>query len=121
MIWICVGGALGSALRYGLQHYFGNVLGLNLPWGTLIANLFGSFLIGVVYAVFDRFPEFDFRWKFFLASGFCGGFTTFSTFSYEILEMFKTGNYILFSAYTILTFIGGFGLAFAGFWLVKTI
>ncbi|TQE55724.1 fluoride efflux transporter FluC, partial [Leptospira borgpetersenii] len=53
------GGAIGSVFRYLLQYWFGNVLGFALPWGTLTANLLGSFVIGTVYALFDRFPVLD--------------------------------------------------------------
>ncbi|MGE8712303.1 fluoride efflux transporter FluC, partial [Leptospira interrogans] len=87
--------------------------------GTLTANLLGSFLIGVVYAVSDRFPLFDPQWKFLLASGFCGGFTTFSTFSYETFQMLKSGHYILFLGYICLSVVGGIGFAFAGVWMIK--
>ncbi|PJZ57550.1 fluoride efflux transporter CrcB [Leptospira barantonii] len=120
LLWIGLGGALGSVFRYLLQYGFGNVLGLALPWGTLTANLFGSFLIGIIYAIFDRFPILDPQWKFFLASGFCGGFTTFSTFSYETLQMFKSGHYGLFFGYIGLSVIGGIALALVGVWTVRS-
>ncbi|PJZ30670.1 fluoride efflux transporter CrcB [Leptospira kmetyi] len=120
LLWIGLGGALGSVFRYLLQYWFGTVLGFTLPWGTLTANLFGSFLIGIVYAMFDRFPAFDPQLKFFLASGLCGGFTTFSTFSYETLQMFRTGNYGLFFGYIGLSVIGGIALALVGVWTVKS-
>lgn len=120
LLWIGLGGALGSVFRYLLQYWFGTVLGFTLPWGTLTANLFGSFLIGIIYAMFDRFPAFDPQLKFFLASGLCGGFTTFSTFSYETLQMFRTGNYILFFAYIVVSVLGGIGLALFGVWVGKS-
>ncbi len=119
LFWISFGGALGSVFRYLVQYCFGSILGLTLPWGTLTANLFGSFLIGIIYAIFDRFPLLDPQWKFFLASGFCGGFTTFSTFSYETLQMFKSGHYGLFCGYIGLSVFGGIGLALFGVWVGK--
>ncbi|AKP27174.1 putative fluoride ion transporter CrcB [Leptospira interrogans serovar Manilae] len=119
LLLIAFGGAIGSVFRYLLQYWFGNVLGYSLPWGTLTANLLGSFLIGVVYAISDRFPLFDPQWKFLLASGFCGGFTTFSTFSYETFQMLKSGHYILFLGYICLSVVGGIGFAFAGVWMIK--
>ncbi|EMY79265.1 protein CrcB [Leptospira weilii serovar Ranarum str. ICFT] len=119
LLLIGFGGAIGSIFRYLLQYWFGTFLGLTLPWGTLSANLLGSFIIGIVYALFDRFPILDPQWKFLLASGLCGGFTTFSTFSYETFQMFKTGNYILFFGYIGLSVFGGIGFAFVGVWAVK--
>ncbi|EJO70336.1 fluoride efflux transporter CrcB [Leptospira kirschneri] len=119
LLWIGFGGAIGSIFRYLLQYWFGIILGLSLPWGTLTVNLLGSFLIGIVYALFDRFPLFDPQWKFLFASGFCGGFTTFSTFSYETLQMLKSGHYVLFLGYICLSVVGGIGFAFAGIWMIK--
>ncbi|XDD50742.1 fluoride efflux transporter CrcB [Leptospira sp. WS92.C1] len=119
LLWIGFGGAIGSVFRYLLQYWFGNTLEFTLPWGTLIVNFLGSFVIGVVYALSEKFPGFDPNWKFFIASGFCGGFTTFSTFSYESFQMLKTGNYILFFGYAGLSVFGGIGLVFCGAWLVK--
>ncbi|EKR64638.1 MULTISPECIES: fluoride efflux transporter CrcB [Leptospira] len=113
------GGAIGSVFRYLLQYWFGSVLGFSLPWGTLTANLIGSFVIGIVYALFDRFPVLDPQWKFLIASGLCGGFTTFSTFSYETFQLLKSGHYVLFFGYILLTVIGGIGFTFAGIWTVK--
>lgn len=120
LLWIAFGGALGSVFRYLLQYGFGSILGLMLPWGTLTANLVGSFLIGIIYAIFDRFPLLDPQWKFFLASGFCGGFTTFSAFSYETLQMIKSGQYGLFFGYIGISVFGGIALAFAGVWTVRS-
>ncbi len=119
LVLIGIGGALGSVLRYLLQYWFGTIRSIQLPWGTLIANLLGSLLIGIIYAVSERFPDLNPEWRFFLASGFCGGFTTFSTFSFESFQMLKTGNYILFFAYISISVFGGIGLALAGFWIVK--
>lgn len=119
LVLIGIGGALGSLLRYLLQYWFGTIRSIQLPWGTLIANLLGSLLIGIIYAVSERFPDLNPEWRFFLASGFCGGFTTFSTFSFESFQMLKTGNYILFFAYISISVFAGIGLALAGFWIVK--
>lgn len=117
LVLIGIGGAIGSVLRYLLQYWFGTTLGFKLPLGTLTANLLGSFLIGIVYAISEKFPSINPEWRFFIASGFCGGFTTFSTFSFESLQMLKTGNYILFFAYIGVSVFGGIAFALAGVWI----
>ncbi|MBM9502833.1 fluoride efflux transporter CrcB [Leptospira sp. 201903071] len=117
LVLIGIGGALGSVLRYLVQYWFGTTLGFKWPVGTLTANLLGSFLIGIIYAVSEKFPAIHPEWRFFLASGLCGGFTTFSTFSFESLQMLKTGNYILFFAYIAVSIFGGIGFALAGVWI----
>ncbi|MBM9576331.1 fluoride efflux transporter CrcB [Leptospira sp. 201903070] len=119
LVLIGIGGAIGSVLRYLLQYWFGTILGFKLPLGTLVANFLGSLVLGVIYAISEKLPEINPEWRFFIASGLCGGFTTFSTFSFESLQMLRTGNYILFFAYIGLSVLGGIGFALAGVWIVK--
>ncbi|HTA28020.1 MAG TPA: fluoride efflux transporter CrcB [Bacteroidia bacterium] len=94
-----IGGAIGSILRYLVSSGIQNKFLSSFPYGTLCVNISGCFLIGIVYALATRgnvSPE----WRFFLATGICGGYTTFSTFSYESLtllrdnELFYAGAYI---------------------------
>ncbi len=94
-----IGGAIGSILRYLVSTGIQNKFLSSFPYGTLCVNISGCFLIGIVYALATRgnvSPE----WRFFLATGICGGYTTFSTFSYESLtllrenELFYAGTYI---------------------------
>ena len=86
LIAIAVGGALGALLRYGLSGLGAKVFATSFPMGTLVVNILGSFLIGVVWVLFERLsdaPEF----RAFAVVGLLGAFTTFSTYSLEVLML----------------------------------
>lgn len=89
-IWMVgIGGCIGSMLRYTISlSMYSIVVQTYFPWNTLLVNVVGSFLIGLVVA-FDS-PG---HWHYLLAVGFCGGFTTFSAFSLEVIQMLKNGVY----------------------------
>jgi CrcB protein len=97
MIWwrsvaaVAVGGLLGCLLRWVLamllNRYFPTV-----PPGTLAANLIGCYIIGVALAFFTQYPAFAPEWRLFLTTGFCGGLTTFSTFSAEVVFLMQAGR-----------------------------
>lgn len=93
-----IGGAIGSVLRYlastGIQNKFLSAF----PYGTMIVNISGCFLIGIIYALAARgnvSPE----WRLLLATGICGGYTTFSTFSYESMSLLRDGEIFYATAY----------------------
>jgi fluoride exporter len=90
-IAVSVGGVLGCLLRWGLallmNSYFPTI-----PPGTLAANLIGCYIIGVAIAFFTAYPGFAPEWRLFMTTGFCGGLTTFSTFSAEIVVLLQSGR-----------------------------
>lgn len=94
-IWIALGGALGSVGRYGVSRAFAFWLGETFPWGTLIVNVTGSFLIGVLAGLTSE-PNSRFivapDMRQFLMVGFCGGYTTFSSFSLQTLALVREGD-----------------------------
>jgi fluoride exporter len=93
-----IGGAIGSILRYLASSGIQNKFLSSFPYGTMIVNISGCFLIGIIYALAAKgnvSPE----WRFFLATGICGGYTTFSTFSYESLELLRDGELFYATAY----------------------
>lgn len=87
------GGFIGSVMRYLLQLFVEKGLSTTFPWGTFIANIAGSFIIGVVFALAQKGDLLSAEWRLFLAVGICGGFTTFSSFAYNNLNMLKEQAY----------------------------
>ena len=112
---VALGGGIGSMLRYGAllminAKYF--------PWSTLAVNIIGSFLIGLILALSIKEESILYNWKLFLATGVCGGFTTFSAFSMENMELLQNGKYLLAATYIALSVVLGIAAAFAGFKLI---
>ena len=90
-----------------------------LPWGTLAVNLLGCFIIGVIYALFSKHTSTSNSLFLLLTTGFCGGFTTFSTFANESLQMLQNGNISGFITYILLSLIAGLALVALGYWIIK--
>lgn len=87
-----IGGALGSLLRWVLGVRL-NALFIDLPLGTLAANLIAGYIIGVAIAFFSRYPEIPSEWRLFVITGLMGGLSTFSTFSAEVFNHLQAGHY----------------------------
>ncbi|HEV7329561.1 MAG TPA: fluoride efflux transporter CrcB [Flavisolibacter sp.] len=114
-LWIALGGAAGSLLRYGCSRWLN---GSTFPLGTFAVNITGSFLIGLLLAWFTK--QSDEPARLFLITGFCGGFTTFSAFSLEGLQMLQQGKFAPFFLYTFATIIFGLLATYTGFKLMHT-
>ena len=115
---IFIGGGLGSTLRYGFSKWLNNYE-TGIPYGTFAANILGSLLIGIILGLAFKNETLSQNTVLFLATGFCGGFTTFSTFAYENHLFLKSGDFMSFALYTIASFVIGFAMVFFGMWLVK--
>ena len=87
IILVSTGAAIGASLRWGLGLWL-NSLFSTLAFGTLVANVIGCFLMGILVAAFWLFPQFSPEWRLFLVTGFLGALTTFSSFSGEVIELF---------------------------------
>ena len=112
-IAVSVGGVLGCLLRWALallmNSYFPTI-----PPGTLAANLVGCYVIGVAIAFFTAYPGFAPEWRLFLTTGFCGGLTTFSTFSAEIVVLLQSGRSLWALSAVALHLIGSLVMTLAG-------
>ncbi len=121
LLIVGTGGFIGSALRYLVQVVTEKALTSTFPWGTFIVNVVGSFIIGIVYALSEKGNLISPEWRMFLAVGICGGFTTFSAFTYNNLNLLKDN-----SLYYLLWNIGGslfFGVlaVYLGIILIRSI
>ena len=89
---IFIGGGLGSVTRYSLGAYFAKQIESIFPWGTLTINIAASFILGLLMGfIFQRSGNYETQ-RLLIGIGFCGGFSTFSTFSLELFEMLRNGN-----------------------------
>jgi CrcB protein len=113
-----IGGAIGSMLRYGSAILIGSK---TFPLATLLINIAGSFIIGIVIGLSLRNESFSNNWKTFLATGICGGFTTFSAFSLENMQLLESGKYFLCGLYIITSIILGIIGALIGYKLMTDI
>lgn len=120
LIAIGLGGAIGSVLRYIVQLGISRVSQLSFPFGTFVVNIIGCFMIGLFYAFFEKNASVSVDWRLFLITGLCGGFTTFSTYSYESLMLVKQGNYLYFFLYVILSVALGLLATLGGLLLVRS-
>jgi CrcB protein len=116
---IGLGGGIGSVLRYltsvVIEKYYATVF----PLATLIINIFGCLLIGIIMGVLAKNQVTDSAMKWLLVTGFCGGFTTFSAFGYENIRLLQNGNIFLPFVYISSSIILGLGSVWLGFILVK--
>ena len=117
LVLVALGGALGSVLRYSLSVTLtGRYALASFPMATLLVNLIGSLLIGILFAFLLRENTVvHSQLKIFLGAGLLGGFTTFSTFSVESLALFQRGEITLLITYCVLSVFGGLALCFLGY------
>lgn len=117
--WVFLGGGLGSICRYSLSIIF-PAKGAGFPWATFSANLIACFLLGLLYAYLSKqaINATQEALKLALLTGFCGGFSTFSTFSNECLQLLQKQAWGLALTYILVSLILGIFLAFAGYKLL---
>ena len=119
ILTVGIGSFFGGALRYLISALMKSSCGAGFPWGTLIVNFLGCLAIGVILGLFGRYNGAASAWSLLLATGFCGGFTTFSTFANESLQMIQSGNIWSFIGYVAISVVLGVLLVAVGYWIVK--
>jgi len=115
LLLIGLGGSIGSMIRYAV---FLLIRSRSFPYATLSVNIIGSFIIGLVFALSVKEAGLSSNWRLFLATGICGGFTTFSAFSLENMELMQGGRTGLAITYIALSIVLGIAATFAGYQLI---
>jgi len=118
LLLIFFGGGIGSVLRYIIGKWL-NTAENAIPYGTFLVNILGSLLIGIVLGYAAKVANTSNPYVFLLATGFCGGFTTFSAFANENHVLLRNGDYFSFLIYAFGSIILGLLAVFAGFYFSK--
>ena len=119
LLAVFIGGGTGSVARWLLSLKL-NPMHHALPLGTLTANLIGAFIIGAGLAWFNRLPQVDPIWKLLITTGFCGGLTTFSTFSSEVVFLLQAGSFSWALLNVAVNLLGSFAMTALAFWLFSS-
>lgn len=117
--YIFIGGGVGAVARYALSKYISGVYEGLFPIATLFINVVGCFLIGIFLGILLKYGGQNEIWKALLITGFCGGFTTFSTFSLENITLIQKGEHTIMLFYTALSMILGLFFTYLGLLLMK--
>lgn len=118
VLLIFLGGGLGSVLRYLISSYF-NSSESQLYLGTFLVNIIGCLLIGLIVGISLRNTWMSTETSLLLGAGFCGGFTTFSTFSMEMQALLREGNLLMFFGYMAASILIGILMVMLGLWLSR--
>ncbi len=119
LLLVGLGGGIGSMARYLCQKWFSENYPHPFPWGTFVVNLLGCFLIGIIYAASEKSSALAPQTRLLLITGFCGGYTTFSTFAFENMNLLRSGDILYFSLYTVGSVVLGIAGVFAGIAMMK--
>lgn len=118
LLFVGIGSFIGGVLRYSISTFVKSAAGNAFPWGTLVVNLLGCFLFGVVYALFAKYSTHSSIVYLLLTTGVLGGFTTFSAFAHESVQMLQGGNLLGFISYVGASLVAGLLLVAFGYWSV---
>ncbi len=116
---VFLGGGLGAALRHGINLGVARALGTAFPYGTLLINITGSFIMGLVAAYFAFKGDASQHWRLFLTTGILGGYTTFSAFSLDVAVLYERGDIGLATLYVLASVLISIAGLFAGLALVR--
>lgn len=119
LLLVFLGGGIGSMARFGVGKFMVHK-NLHLIWGTLTVNIFGSLLIGLILGYALKTQSLNQNMILLLATGFCGGFTTFSAFAYENQELLRQGDIATLLLYSLGSLAVGIAAVLLGLYLVKS-
>ena len=118
---VFAGSGIGGVARFAVQSWIAGIDQFIFPVGTFVVNLAGCFLIGVFYGLGEKGSLLTPEWRIALTTGFCGGFTTFSTFAFENMNLLRSGDYVYFALYIFLSIVLGIAGVFLGIAVIKFI
>jgi CrcB protein len=121
LLFIGSGSFLGGIARYLTSRVVQGSMASSFPFGTFTVNLIGCLLIGIIFGLSERTSWINDEWRIFLTVGFCGGFTTFSTFANENMALLRDGNFLHFTLYTGLSVFLGLAAVYFGNAITKLI
>lgn len=121
VLWVALGGAIGSAARYGVNVWSGRLLGNGFPWHTLAVNILGCFAMGVIIELMALKLNVTNDVRAFLTTGILGGFTTFSAFSLDFAYLVEGRSYGLAVVYGAASVLFSLVAVFAGLYLVRAL
>jgi CrcB protein len=117
IVLVLLGGSMGALARYGTSLLAVRWFGTAFPWGTLIVNLVGCFLIGLAFSLAERTPLMGPSARLFFVTGFLGALTTFSTYAQETVNSLRAGTHLVTTANILLNNVAGLALVMVGMWL----
>ena len=117
---VFLGGGIGAALRHGINLIVARTLGTAFPYGTLLINITGSFIMGLAAAYFAFRGDASQHWRLFFTTGILGGYTTFSAFSLDAALLYERGEVGLAAVYVIASVAVSIAGLFAGLALVRS-
>lgn len=118
---IGLGGFFGTIARYLSSQFIFKIYPSSFPLATLLINVVGCFLIGVFFGIAEKENFISLEWRMFFTIGFCGGFTTFSAFSLENVQLLNRGEWSYVMLYTTVSVVVGILATYFGIWLMKTV
>ena len=116
---IALGGAAGAVARYGVGLWSVVMLGHGFPYGTMVINIWGSFVMGLIIAKFSQMDHVSQEMRSLIATGFLGAFTTFSTFSLDFVTMWERGDSVHAFLYVAASVVLSIFALFLGLWLMR--
>ncbi len=119
LLFVGLGGGLGSMLRYLTTLCTNKYFQTSFPLATFLVNIVGCFLAGILIGLFGKYIWLNHELKLLLIVGFCGGYTTFSAFSVESLNLFESGNYLILGLYIIASILVSLFAVWLGSLIIK--
>ena len=121
LLLVVIGGGIGAGTRHLVNVGAMRLMGPNFPWGTMIINITGSFIMGAFIELLARRVGASNELRMFVATGILGGYTTFSSFSLDFAALWERGATLPALAYVLVSVVGGILALFAAFWLVRNL